>query len=303
MAADLYLCGWRVSSHINLPSLPAWRGDDRNPDVRIRLGDVAGDFIADRKKVALQTDSRSVCRFYVPGAAAFEIRNGREVVVSVEPGASPGDLQTCISGTVLGLLCILRNLLPLHASCVRMGSGAVCFAGHSGAGKSTLAAALAQRGHPLLSDDVCAIDVTAGRPVVLPSFPAVRLADRSVNAVGLPGRHGEHLGQDRFKQHLRFTPAETIPVSLSAIYRLQAVESVAGEAVQEKRGAESLILLQGEIFRYNIARRLGFADALFSAAARVCSSTPVRVLSRRFSLSCLGETVRMLERLHGDGEC
>jgi hypothetical protein len=302
MAADLYLCGWRVSSHIQLPSLPPWRGDARDPDVTIRLGDVADDFITERGKPALQTENRSVCRLYVPTAAAFEIRNGREVVVRIEPGASPMDVRACIAGAVLGLLCLQRNLLPLHAACVRMGSGAVCFAGRSGAGKSTLAAALAQRGHPLLSDDVCAIDAAAERPVVMPSFPAVRLAEGSIQAVGLPGGHGAHLGRDRFKQHLRFTPAETVPAWLSAVYRLEAVESEAGEAVREQRGAESLILLQGEIFRYDVARRLGFADTLFSAAARVCSSTPVRVLARRFSLDCLGETVRLLERLHCDGE-
>jgi hypothetical protein len=303
MPDDLYLCGWRVSSHIHLPSLPRWRGDDRNPDVTVRLGDVAGDFRAEPGKVDLQTSDRNVCRFHVPTVAAFEIRNGREVVVRPEPGASPPDVRACISGIVLGFLCLLRNLLPLHAGCVRMGSGAVCFTGRSGAGKSTLAAALAQRGHRVLSDDVCAIDVSAEGPVVLPSFPALRLGDLSVHAVGLPGRNGRHLGRDRFKQHLLFTPAETIPTRLSAVYRLEALESVSGAAVRDQRGAESLILLQHEIYRYDAARRLGLGNALFSAAARVCSSTPVRVLARRFDFRSLGETVRLLERLHCDGAC
>ena len=57
----------------------------------------------------------------------------------------------------------------LHASAVRVNGRAVLFCGSSGAGKSTLAAALAQRGYPLVTDDVCTLSIgEAGAPVVYP---------------------------------------------------------------------------------------------------------------------------------------
>ncbi len=297
MQADLYLCGWRVSSEIALPALPLWDGDNRAPDVCIIRGTVARNFIADPRQVTLQTGNRDLCRFYVPGAAAFEIRQGREVVADIEPGARPGDVVACISGTLLGLLCLLRDLLPLHGSCVRMGRGAVCLTGHSGAGKSTLAAALARHGYPLLSDDVCAIRLTPEGPVVLPSVPALRLADRSVEAAAA-GDTGEHLDDDREKQHWRLTPGETSPVALAAVYRLDKTDGSPEAATSEQRGAASVILLQGQIFAQRTALELGLVETLFSTAAQVCSATPVRILSRPFDLNRLSETVHLLEALH-----
>jgi hypothetical protein len=296
---DLQICGWRVSSQLTLTGLARWQGDDRKPDVQILQGDVAGDFIADRERIALETQDKDRCRFYVPRAALFEIRNGSTVIVQMEPGASRGDLHACLTGTVLGLLSLLQNLLPLHASSVRMGGGAVCFTGDSGAGKSTLAGALARRGHALLSDDVCAIDVTAAQgPVVRPSGSVVRLADRSPGCERLVPAGGERLGEDRVKQHLRFTPAETKPVPISTVYRLEKLKGSGSQSVREIVGNESLVTVHRDIFRYDVAKRLGLAASLFASAARLCSSTRVCSLSRPFELKSLGETVALLEKLH-----
>lgn len=299
MSTDLQICGWRVSSEIPLMGFAPWTGEDREPDVHIEHGHVATDFIVDREKIALETRSAKLCRFYVPQAAAFEIRNGSRIVVQPEPGASRGDIQTCLTGTLLGLLTLLRNLLPLHASSVRMGQSAVCFTGHSGAGKSTLAAALACRGHALLSDDVCAIDLSGPKgPVVLPSGSAVRLLEchEPAQKTWLP--EGDRLGNDRVKQHVRFTMAETQPIPVSTIYRLEKLHGNGLLSIGEMRGSESVIAIYRNIFRYELAQELGLAASLFTKTARLCSSARIGVLSRRFELNSLDETVAQLEALH-----
>src|SRR6185436_17962029 len=56
--------------------------------------------------------------------------------------------------SVTGAVLQQRGLLPLHASALLLGAGAIALLGPSRAGKSTLAAALARRGHPVLADDV-----------------------------------------------------------------------------------------------------------------------------------------------------
>ena len=299
MSDDLQICGWRVSSELTLTGLARWRGEDREPDVQILQGDVANDFIADRTRIALDAQDKDLCRFYVPQVGLFEIRNGRKVIVQTEAGALRGDLHACLTGTVLGLLSLLQNLLPLHASSVLMGGRAICFSGHSGAGKSTLAAALARRGHALLTDDVCAIDVTAAQgPVVLPSGSVVRLADHSQRVKNHLSGAGELLGGDRVKQHLRFTPAETRAVPMGTVYRLEKLEGNVTQSVREIAGNESVVLIFRDLFRLDFAKRLGMTASLFASAARLCSFTQVCVLSRRFELSALGETVDLLERLH-----
>jgi len=50
----------------------------------------------------------------------------------------------------------------LHASGVELNGRAALFLGSSGAGKSTLAAALVQRGYPLVTDDFCVINSGCG---------------------------------------------------------------------------------------------------------------------------------------------
>jgi hypothetical protein len=296
---DLQICGWRVSSELALTGLARWQGDDREPDVQILQGDVADDFIADRTRIALDAQDKDLCRFYVPQVGLFEIRNGSKVIVQMEAGALRGDLHACLTGTVLGMLSLLQNLLPLHASSVLMGGRAICFLGHSGAGKSTLAAALARRGHALLTDDVCAIDVTAAHgPVVLPSGSVVRLADRSQGVKSTLTCGGERLGADRVKQHVRFTPAQTRAVPMGTVYRLEKLQCNVTQSVREIAGKESLVLIFRDLIRYDVAKKLGMTASLFASAARLCSFTRVCILSRRFELSSLGETVDLLERLH-----
>jgi hypothetical protein len=296
---DLQICGWRVSSEFILTGLAHWQGEDREPDVQILRGDVAGDFIADRTRIALDAQDKDLCRFYVPQVGLFEISNRSKVIVQMEAGALRGDLHACLTGTVLGLLALLRNLLPLHASSVLIGERAICFTGHSGAGKSTLAAALAQRGHPLLTDDVCVIDVTAAQgPVVLPSGSVVRLAARSPDVTNFSACGGERQGEDRVKQHLRFTPAETRAVPIGTVYRLEKLAGHVTQPVRKIPGNESLVSIFRDIFRYDFAKKLGMTMSLFASATRLCSSTRVCILSRPFELSLLGETVDLLETLH-----
>lgn len=56
--------------------------------------------------------------------------------------------------TLLLFLLTRSGRTPVHASAFMLGSAAVVLAGPSGSGKSTLALAAADRGHPVLSDDM-----------------------------------------------------------------------------------------------------------------------------------------------------
>jgi hypothetical protein len=63
---------------------------------------------------------------------------------------------------------------------VEFGGSAVAFAGSEGAGKSTTAAALAGRGHAVISDDIVAIVEREGSFFVLPAYPYLSLWPESV---------------------------------------------------------------------------------------------------------------------------
>jgi hypothetical protein len=85
----------------------------------------------------------------------------------------------------LGLILQQRGYFLLHGSAVKVGDKAVVFVGVPGAGKSTTVAAFAKAGYTVLSDDMTAITFDdSGRPVVLPSYPQIKIWEESVRNLG-----------------------------------------------------------------------------------------------------------------------
>lgn len=93
------------------------------------------------------------------------------------------DMATYLLGPVLGMVLRLHGVSVLHASVAAIDGGAVLVCGPAGAGKSTTAAALAARGHAILSDDVAALDAAPGAITVRPAYPHLRLWPDSVRAL------------------------------------------------------------------------------------------------------------------------
>jgi hypothetical protein len=113
------------------------------------------------------------------------IRRGREI--EIETGAREGvnHARHLIVGLGMGLVLHQRGIFTLHASTVVIGRSAVAIAGAKRAGKSTTAAALAARGHTLLSDDVLALELGDNdAPRVLPGPRTINLWPETAQALG-----------------------------------------------------------------------------------------------------------------------
>ncbi len=92
------------------------------------------------------------------------------------------DTAVCLLGPVLGFVLCLRRILCLHASAIAVGGRAIAIVGPPGAGKSTTAAAFAQLGYPVLSDDIVAL--SDEHPVLVqPGYARVRLWPDAVEAL------------------------------------------------------------------------------------------------------------------------
>lgn len=122
------------------------------------------------------------------------VRDGAELIIDLAPDHDPHLTRTFIVNTALGALLHQRGLLTLHASAVALDGGAVAFIGDKGWGKSTTAAALHHHGHPLVTDDVLAVQVPetpaaeaddAQRSVqVWPGYPQLKLWPDALAALG-----------------------------------------------------------------------------------------------------------------------
>ncbi len=143
-------------------------------NTRYRAG--ASDDVGARVEVV--DDARGHTAFRYGDGTAFDVDHRARparIRAAIAPGQTLEDLTTYLYGPVLGFVLRTWGRLALHASCVRLDDGAVLLAGEPGAGKSTTAAALAMRGHTVISDDLTALSLEGDTPLAWPAFDHLRL--------------------------------------------------------------------------------------------------------------------------------
>jgi hypothetical protein len=155
--------GLTFEAEINLPELMPAAGP---ADVRIALGKVCGYL----KKPAVKTPWYEVAPgqflLRVDGIAAYYAENGNRIVIEPHPAAKPEDIRVFLWHTILAALLHQRDYLVLHGATVVVDGKAVALVGYSGVGKTAIALTLYDRGYNLLGDEICAIKLQDGKPVV-----------------------------------------------------------------------------------------------------------------------------------------
>src|SRR6266536_1366743 len=158
--------GLTIRSEIELPELLP---GEASPDLEIRFGKVP-DKLRDPTAAGVCYEASSgQFLLKVDGHARYWATNGSEIVIQQDFRTARDDLRAFLLESVLGAILHQRGVLALHASAIEVRGGAAILAGPSGAGKSTLAAALAKRGHRVLSDEIAAVTIREGWPCVLPA--------------------------------------------------------------------------------------------------------------------------------------
>jgi len=94
---------------------------------------------------------------YAEGATFLVNDSGAAIDAWWDPPLTDADAADYLLGSVLAFVLRLRGSVPLHASAVVIDERAIIFAGAQGAGKSSTAAAFAQLGYPVLSDDIVVV--------------------------------------------------------------------------------------------------------------------------------------------------
>jgi hypothetical protein len=111
----------------------------------------------------------------------FVIDQGGTQVWADRPAqATLEDVAIYLLGPICAFLLKVRGIICLHASAVAVGRLVLGLLGAAGTGKSTIAAALALRGHPVLTDDILALRDQGDEFLVLPGPPRLCLWPKSV---------------------------------------------------------------------------------------------------------------------------
>jgi hypothetical protein len=289
--------GLGIRSALSLPELVCCEGAE---DVVVRFGELGR---AQKAGKALRFVGGTAQKVHLEwrGIGAFEVREGREIVVDPFPGVEERVLRLVILGPCLRVLLLQRGLSVFHASVVGLAARAVAFLAPKGQGKSTMAAVLHSLGHDLVDDDVMVLDDDGDRLVVRPGYPQIRLRPDAAQAIGQDPEQLSVLHPQLEKRaHRMAVGFSQHSMPLERVYVLGAGEQI--EIVPlAPRDALLHVLPNGYavMFGGGLAQMFGL-DTHFSASMRLVGCVPIYLLKRPYSLDILPDVARAVEE-HGLG--
>jgi hypothetical protein len=284
--------GLSFESDIDCGLAPSDSGDF---DVSIRLGEVPDHLSGASGHGVLYDCTPSKFLLKIEGVARYLVSDGRTIVIQPERDADFESVSLFLSGSVFGALLHQRRVLTFHASAVVTRSGAVLFAGLSGCGKSTVAGALHQKGYPVLTDELCAID-THGTPRVFCGAPALLLWADGLRSLGLDSSQLRPVRPQLAKFVLPLGDGFiTQPVPLRAIYVLE-IANAGISAPRPIKGMEKIEVLARNAYRPHFVAQMALEGSLIRPLAAVARSVPVARVDRPRGPFPVNELVDLLER-------
>ena len=298
------IAGLTVSSDVEMPGAYAEGPDARAAEILIEAGPVPpqlADAVAVGPTWSMRPDQFLI---RVPGVARFLLTGGRAIAYQLEPAAEPGDVVAFLVGTVFGILLHQRGLVVLHASGVELHGRAALFLGASGAGKSTLAAALAKRGHRLVTDDFCVVSLNAdGQPIVNPDGRLPKLWAQAINHLDLGDRQGRPVRGRlaKFYMEQMATPAATArPLPTGPVYALRETRAPLESGIERPNVVDAALLLRQNAYRPRLIAQMDQGPLYFRVAAAIANSGGVFHLTRPMDFAAMPATIDQLER-HWEG--
>lgn len=233
----------------------------------------------------------------------FEVNpEGTRVQVGWSEFAALDDVAAILVGPVLGYVLCLRGISCLHGSVVAVNDRAVIFLGPKGIGKSTIAAAFAQYGFAILSDDLAVLRDTENGFMAQPGYPYLRLdndAAKTLHRASAPlPRLAPHIakyvaktyaapkeGQWRFHQ----TPLPVAAVYLLVRHRPDEVyPKIVNLSVQD-----ALMVLFSNRYPSFISNRTQ-DSAAFKAMGKLVTGNPVRAVHHQGAFSQLEQLCEVI---------
>lgn len=277
--------GLCIQSELAIPELPVAQ-NDAVPQVIVRLGNL------DLSETMRQTKARS---FVVETEVGKYLINGeQEIVIDPAPGIEEATIRLYLLGPTFAVLLRLRGFLVFHGSAVAVNNSVVTFLGDAGWGKSTLAEAFLTRGHTFVTDDVLAIRSETNQPMILPTFPQVKLWPEAAAGLGFAPETLPQLHSQVLKRAHRFTDGfSQIPLPLKRIYVLGPVSS--DHEIKSLQSQEAFVHLVRHSRNVPFPSRPDLDILHFHQCAKLIKQIPVCLLKRQNSLNALPSLVSLIE--------
>ena len=285
--------GLCVCSAVPLPfnSLPL---PPQDVDVTVRLGAVPVELPGrDTVRSAMWQARPDAFLMEVEGVARYLVEGGRNVTVA-PLGGDDADVAAFLANTPFTVLLQRRGVLTLHGASVATDQGAVLLLGRSGIGKSSLAAALVERGSPLIADDVTGIAIADERVLALPASTSLRLWADTLEQMRWRGRGESRMrrGVEKYLVAAQRSCAEPMPVRTVFVLTASASNVIGIEPVSER---DALSLLWSNTHRRYAMDAIGKGRTRFRAVAAMAHRVPVALVTRPhhpFLLDALADRIQ-----------
>jgi len=271
--------GLTVTADLPLPELNIFTSVQEDTfDVSIRRGIVSEHGLPNSTKLSpfLQATKLKLW-LHVPGIAHFLIQNGNEIIYDPIANIDEDSIRIFILGSCTGALLHQRGFLVLHGNAFEVNGGCVICAGNSGAGKSTLAAAMMQRGHRVIADDVCPIN-DEGR--VIPGMPRIKLWKDSADELNIDTRSLTRIrpALEKFNYPLNGAFCEN-DLPIKAIYILHR-HNEQNFKLQTLKGIHKYRSLKNNSYRLKYVRGMNLETQHFKLSSQLANQIHICQLER-----------------------
>ncbi|MGH2400195.1 MAG: hypothetical protein ACRDF6_10155, partial [bacterium] len=216
--------------------------------------------------------------------------------ITLPPFNDPARSEENVWNIPIALCLLHRGDLALHAATVEINGQALMLVGAGRSGKTTLAAAFAQAGYRVLSEDVTCIALEGG-PAIVPGPAMLRLRPDVLSSITLP--RAEVLRRLPSRITMALGPENrgtSAPVPLQGIIMLETAAT--GFNLQDVTAVEAVPAIWQLTFMIPGDEWTAFC---FTRLVDVVREVPVWRFERPLTFEALPETIRRLTALCRDG--
>jgi len=191
---------------------------------------------------------------------------------------------------VINILLYQRGHFLLHGGVAAVGGAGVAFIGFSGSGKSSLAAALYANGHRVLADDTVVVSFESS-PLVVPSFPWLKLTERTLKTLDL----ADDVDCDKEQWYCIGDRFGRSKIPLESVYIVEEHQGIRAPAVENINSATTMKRILQHSAGEDLVQATGTEERHLRECAQVAEAADVKRLYRPDDLSQLPELARTVE--------
>jgi len=173
--------GLHIESELELPELITSNGQ---ADGTIVLGEVPEQLEESVKKTPWYEITAGKFLLTVDGIAKYYVENGEQIFIKPDLDAKMDDIRVFLLNSIFPVFLQQRGFLVLHGSAAVIDGKGTAFIGGTAVGKTAIAFNLYNRGHQIVTDEVCAVGMKNGKAVILPGIPQLNVWHDTLQAVG-----------------------------------------------------------------------------------------------------------------------